>query len=205
MINQARNTILYGDSDLPNRLRAMALDLDTEAQGVYLLRLTEAYTQPSVTAREAADDCIAASEAVREELARGGVAFTSAKDTIARCRQGLDLAQTQLALVDDPAGAEKKASASPASVSVEPPTDDEIVAARCEKERQAGADAVVACRTAQFIALAAISSRSPENEMLDVEVFGDIRGICESIHPADFVQRDDCEIDKMGAVRLESE
>lgn len=205
MIDEARNTIRYGDSDLPNRLGAAALDLDTEAQGIYLLRLTDGFAQPSTTAREAADDCTAASKAVREELARNGVAFTAAKDTIARCRQGLGLARTQLDAVEDPAGAEKAAAATAASGPVEPPTDDEIVAVRCEKERPAGAGAVEACRSAQFEALAAISSRSSANEMIDAEVFDDIRRICESIHASDFAQRDDCEIDKMTAVRLESE
>jgi hypothetical protein len=151
------------------------------------------------TARNAAESCAEATESVRLELARRGVAFTKAKEATTRCRAGLDRAEMQLAAAIGKAPPESAATTGgPATA----PTDDEIVEAACRQDRGRSEDAYEACRELQYRALAALGSRTAENEMIDPGVFEGIREICTRLHFGDFVQRDACETDKMTAARL---
>lgn len=208
LVDEARATVIYSGDDLLTRLEESSRELERQIQGIYLLRLEDAYSDPVETARAAADVCASAGASVREEIGRGGVAFTHAKETVTRCRESLTEAQVQFATVANPAGA-KPASPAAASTAVSEPatpsTDDEIVDARCEPERSNGLEAFEACQGGQYLALAALTSRNFENEMLVESVFSDIRQICAELHPKDFVGRNDCELDKMTATRLETE
>jgi len=206
LVDEARNTILYSDNDLPNRLDGASRELERQIQDLYLLRLGETLAEPVGTAREAADICAVACVSVREELALGGVAFTEATRQVTTCVQGLEKAKTQYATIANRSAVKGAASAAPTTT--EPPaplTDDEIIAARCEPERSEGPDAFDACQAGQYRALAAISSRSSGNEMLVEEIFSGIRGICGELHPQDFAQRDACEVEKMTAARMDQE
>ncbi len=55
------------------------------------------------------------------------------------------------------------------------------------------------------MALAALGSRTSENELLDAAVFNAIRQICTKLNPSDFDARNLCEIERMTTTRLESE
>ena len=206
LVDEARNTILYRDNDLPNRLEGASRELERQIQDLYLLRLSESFAEPVGTAREAADICAAACVSVREELALGGVAFTVANQEVTTCVQGLEKAKTQFATAANLSAVKSAAPAAPTTT--EPPaplTDDEIIAARCEPERSKGPDAFDACQAGQYRALAAISSRSVGNEMLVEAIFSGIRGICVELYPQDFVQREACEVEKMTAARMDQE
>ena len=204
LVEEARNTVLYRDDDLPNRLTAAALDLDTQMQELYLLRLAPSFDEPVDTAAEAVDLCATATDSTRAELARKGVRFVDAAEDVAACRQRLGLAEAQLAAVGSGGGA-GPSTAPPGSEAPSARTDDEIVAEACEPEGSGGQDAVDACGQRQYQALAAITSRTADNEMIDPSVFLGIRGVCAELHPLDFVRRDSCEVEKMTAVRLEAE
>lgn len=208
MVEEARSTILYRDDVLPKRLTAATLDLDTQVQEIYLLRLTDTFAQPEETAREAAEACEAANSSIRNELARQGVAFTQAREEMTRCRKGLTRAQSELAAADQPAarpGGSGEVDGTAADEDDEPPSDEEIIAEICEPENRSGSDAFDACTVRQNRAAAALDSRTPENEMLDPPVFEEIRSICTQLHSRDFYLRDQCEMEKMTSVRLENE
>lgn len=202
LLVEARNSVLYRDDVLPNRLKAECFDLDTELQELYLLRLTPVFYEPLETALAAIETCGVATDSVRQELARRGVAFSQAIEDTTSCRQELDRAGRQLAAAGAGPG-----SAVPEVVdeAAEPPTDDEIIAALCEPERANGSEAYDACVGGQYRGLADLSARTSDNEMLDPSVFSGIRELCAGIHPQDYAARDRCEIDKMTAARLELE
>jgi hypothetical protein len=205
LVDEARATVLYEESDVPRRLRAAALDLDTEIQEIYLLRLNDLFARPLATARDAADACAAADESIRGELAHKGIAFTQAKEAIARCRKGLDQAEAELsAILESPDGKAVLATSEtdgPAAA----PTDDEIIAEICQPEGADANDVFDACSNRQYQAVAALDSRTWENEQLDAGVFADIRAICLELNPRDFALRNECEVEKMTATRLETE
>jgi hypothetical protein len=200
LVDEARSSFLYSDDELPKRLSAATLDLDTELQEIYLLRLTEAYSQPLSTARQAVETCSVATASIRAELARQGVQFLEATQDLSRCRNELDRSLAELAAVDQ--GAAGSVSAPVADETDAPPTDDEIIASICAGAANSGPDALDACTGRQYRALAALTSRTPENEQLDAGVFGDIRALCVELHPDDFFLRDSCEVDKMTETRI---
>ena len=205
LIQQARETILYvGDDSISNRLRATALDLDARLADFELMRLDAVFNESAGTARGAVGFCRAATDGVREELARRGVAFTLARDQIALCSQELHRAEAQLAAVGK-TPEERAAMVSDAAAPAESLTDEAIVAAVCDAVRGQGQEAVDACEGRQYRALAALESRIPENEQLSPSVFDDIRQICVEFNPANFDDRNTCEIERMTAIRLESE
>jgi hypothetical protein len=204
LVEEARNTVLYRDDDngVPTRLTSASLELDTRIQEVFLLRLTPPFDQPAATARAAAADCSAATDSIREELARKGVAFRDAKQQIEGCSQGLDRSLRELVELTGESPRDDEAAASAPTA---PRTDDERVAAACEAERTRGDDAFDACTERQYLALTALETRSAANEMIDEMSFAGIRSICATLHPDDFVQREICETDKITAVRLDLE
>lgn len=205
LIAEARGTVLYmGDDGLTNRLAATALDLDARLAEFDLIRLSDVFEESAETARDAVVLCRAGTEGVREELARRGVAFTRAKGEIAHCRQELHRAEVQLAAV----GKTPEEVATMASDVAAPAAflgDEAIVAAVCEPLRGQGQAAVDACEGRQYRALAALESRTPENELLAAAVFDGIREICIDLSPTNFDLRNICEIERMTATRLESE
>lgn len=208
LVEEARNTVMYRDEVLPNQLTTASVDLESEIQGIYLLRLTESLAEAEQTARAAADECRAASVSVREELQRRGVGFTEALEKVTLCRQGLDIADEQLAKAEgrveagvvNPSSAPKSTDGAEGTM-----TQDEIVASLCESERSKGDEAYAACTEAQYRAEASMASRTAANEMIDDSVFGGIRDICLALHPRDYVQRNNCELDKMTTARLDQE
>jgi hypothetical protein len=50
-----------------------------------------------------------------------------------------------------------------------------------------------------------MESRTPTNEMLDAMTFAEIRAECATDHPRDVAARNECEMDRMTAARLETE
>ncbi|MEX1311859.1 MAG: hypothetical protein AB1Z65_15640 [Candidatus Sulfomarinibacteraceae bacterium] len=203
LVDEAKSSFLYSDDELPKRLSAATLDLDTELQEIYLLRLTDVYAQPLSTARQAVETCSVATASIRAELARQGVQFLEATQDLSRCRKELDRSLSELAAVDQVA-----AGSAPAPTEDEaetPPTDDELIASICATAAKSGPDAMDACTGRQYRALAALTSRTPENEQLDPGVFGDIRALCVELHPDDFYLRNTCEVDKMTATRIDAE
>jgi hypothetical protein len=202
LVDEARATVLYPDGDVPARLSATSLDLDTQLQELHLLRLSPAFADALAAALAAAETCSDATAQVREELARRGVAFADARASVARCRQQLDDAETRAAAVGGPAGA------APAPIGNEPPaepTDDDIVAARCAAEGERGREAYEACTGAQYRGIANLTSRTAANEHLEPTIFDGIRELCAGLHSGDFAEQDRCEIERMTAARLEGE
>jgi hypothetical protein len=202
LVEEARTSFIYtDDGGLPERLTNAALDLDIQFEEVELLRLDGVYRPSLETARDAADICAGASVAVRDELALRGVRFADAFEEATRCRTRLEEATAQLdgagnatgQVSDGLAGAEATLS------------DEEIITQRCEAEKAKGDEAFAACTDRQYRAAAALASRTPENEMLAPEVFTAIRALCARQHALDFSLRDECEVDKMTAARLEAE
>jgi hypothetical protein len=203
LVEEARASFLYSDDELPTRLSAATLDLDTEIQEIYLLRLTEVYAQPISTARQAAETCSVATESIRQELARRGVQFLEATQDISRCRQELKRSLAEVEAVGQ--GADGSVPAPVDDEADTPPTDDEIIASICASAAKSGPDALDACTGRQYRALAALTSRTPANEQLDAGVFSDIRALCLELHPQDYVLRNECEVDKMTATRINAE
>ena len=208
LVAEARLTVIYPGDDLLTRLGESSLELERQVDEIFLLRLAPAYSEPIETARDAAVVCAAGSITVRREIELGSVAFTKSGQEVSRCRQRLGEAQAQFAAVAAPAGSKggrpAAANAAPA-IPKTPPTDDEIIEAVCRPELSNGPDAFEACQGLQYRSLAALESRSAENEMMVEAVFADIRAICGELHPLDFVARNTCEQDKMTAARLELE
>jgi len=202
MVEEARASILYRDDVLPKRLTAATLDLDTELQGLNLLRLSPEFSEPLETAVTAIDVCGVGTDSVREELARKGVAFTQAREDMTLCRRELHEAERQLAAV---AGGRQPGPAQARPGDEETPSDDEIIEERCAPERTKGPDPYEACTGRQYRALANLNSRTADNEMLDPAVFSGIRELCAELHRDDFETRDRCELDKMTSARLELE
>jgi hypothetical protein len=207
MVDEARSTILYRDDVLPTRLGAATLDLDTQIQEIYLLRLSDDFARPKSTARDAADQCARATESIREELSRQGVAFATAKEEITECREGLTRAMEQLesTTASGQHAGSGDVAATDEEVVDEGPSDDEVIDEVCRSKATAGSDAFDACVGRQNRALAALSSRTPENELLDPSAFDEIRAICSRTHPSDFYLRDQCEVEKMTTLRLATE
>lgn len=203
LVDEAKSSFLYSDDELPKRLSAATLDLDTELQEIYLLRLTEAYAQPLSTARQAVETCSVATASIRAELARQGVQFLEATQDLSRCRNELNRSLAELEAVDQ--GTAGSAPGPTGDEADTPPTDDELVASICAAAEKSGPDALDACTGRQYRALAALTSRTPENEQLDPGVFGDIRALCVELHPDDFYLRNTCEVDKMTATRIDAE
>lgn len=200
LVTQTRETFLYGDDGgLPARLENAIRDLEAETGELDLLRLGESFRTPHETAREAAGICAAAGASVREELARRGVRFVEALEGAAACRSGFERASAQLtAILEGGGAAVDQASEAPP----EEPTEEEIIAEVCAATATRDADAGRRCEDRQYRAAAALESRTPENEMLPAEVFGDLRQICAELHPKDFALRNECEIEKMTAARI---
>lgn len=205
LVDEARATVLYRGSDVSTRLGAATLELDTQIQEIYLLRLTDVFAQPVTTARDAADACSAANESIRAELARQGIAFTQAKEEIARCRTGLDQAQAELAAIQKSPDGKAVDATQEAEKTAAAPTDDEIIAEICGLEVKTGPDAFDACTSRQYRAVAALGSRTWENEHLDAGTFADLRAICADLHPRDYALKNECEVERMTALRLEIE
>ncbi len=205
LVDEARTTILYRGSDVSRRLGAATLELDTQIQEIYLLRLTDTFAQPVATVRDAADSCSVANESIRTELARQGIAFTQAREEIARCRAGLDQAQGQLAAIQKGPDGKAAAATPEAEETAAAPTDDEVIAEICGPEAKNGPDAFDACTSRQYRAVAALGSRTWENEHLDAVVFADLRAICAELNPRDYALRNECEVERMTALRLETE
>lgn len=204
LIDEARNNILYRNEKLVNLLSATSLELDTRLLEFDLIRLGEVFNESAETARGAIDSCNAGTNAVREELARRGLAFTLAGEEINRCRQELHRSVAQLESVGQTAEEAAAAAVDTAEFAASN-TDEAIVDAVCESERGKGQEAFDACEGRQYGALAALGSRTPENELLDAAVFNAIRQICTKLNPSDFDARNLCEIDRMTTTRLESE
>ncbi len=208
LVNEARTTVIHPGDEFVTRLDASSVDLDRQVEEIFLLRLAPAYSEPVETARDAAVVCGAGSITVRREIELGSVAFPQSRQELARCVERLNEAQAQFAAVAAPAGSKggqpAAADAAPAMPKT-PPTDDEIIEAVCRPELSNGPDAFEACQGLQYRSLAALESRSAENEMMVESVFADIRAICGELHPLDFVARNTCEQDKMTAARLELE
>jgi hypothetical protein len=184
------------------------MELDNEVESISRLRLTDVFDQALSTAKDAADACSSASALVRREAEGGGVIFRGVDDAVDGCKALLGRARTQATAVEQYAEGNERSGAQPSAEEQEPaapPTDEEVVAAKCEALRSTSLEAFEACRRDQFLSQAAIASRSPENEMIDGGVFADIRRLCFELHPADFVARDGCEQEKMTAARLELE
>ncbi|MCU0302489.1 MAG: hypothetical protein MUC56_00300 [Thermoanaerobaculales bacterium] len=205
LVEEARATVLYRGEDLPARLSATSLDLDTQLQELYLLRLTPAFADALVAALTAAETCGGATAAVREELARRGVAFSDARASVARCRQQLDDAEVRAVAVSGSAGTTAPAALEPPAEPPAEPTDDDLVAARCATEGAEGSPAYEACAVAQYRGIAGLASRTAANEHLGPSVFDGIRELCAGLHPRDLAERDRCEVERMTAARLEGE
>jgi hypothetical protein len=205
LIEEARGAALYhGDEGITDRLAVTALELDTRLAEFDPMRLSGVFDRPMETARGAVVFCTAATNGVREELARRGVAFTLAREQIARCSQELHRAENQLAAVGN-APAASAAMVADADAPTASLTDEEIVVAACESVDGQDREAVDACEGRQYRALAALESRTPENELLAAAVFEGIREICMESNPVNFEERNTCEIERMTAIRLESE
>jgi len=203
LVAQARTPKPRRDLELANQINSASDDLQIEVHSISLLRLSDDFAPVLETARQAEESCTGASATVRGEIAKGGAMLRTADAEVTRCRELLDQAKAQLVAVQNPA-----AAAAPPSGAVEPdepPTDDEIIAARCESERTKGADSFESCQALQYRSQAALTSRNPRNEMLDQGIFSDIRQECLGLHPQDFVLRDGCETDRMTAARLEEQ
>lgn len=199
LFDQARATYVPPDSDLAVQLRHTSTVLDEQLQGIGLLRLSESFNGVMETVRRAADDCDAASAAAGTVLVRRGGAFDETGDLLARCRSLLTRSSEQLAaVVSGLSGPETNALPS-AMLS-----DDELIERTCGTPPSRGVAEVEACRSRQYRALAALESRTAENEMVDGVTFADIRRLCADEHPRDFDQRDSCEMSRLTAIRLEA-
>ncbi|MGD8441009.1 MAG: hypothetical protein PVG53_10765 [Holophagae bacterium] len=199
LFDQARATYVPPDDEIAIRLRDASAVLDDQLQGIGLLRLSESFNGVMETVRRTADDCAAASAAARTVLVRRGAAFDETGDLLARCRTLLTRSSEQLdAIVAGSSG--RGTSALPSAML----SDDELVERVCGAPPSRGAAEVEACRSRQYRALAAIESRTAENEMVDGEIFSEIRRVCADKHPRDFDQRDSCEMSRLTAIRLEA-
>ena len=208
LVNEARTTVIYPGDEVVTRLDASSVELERQVEEIFLLRLAPMYSEPVETARDAAVVCGAGSITARREIELGSVAFTKSRQELARCVELLGEARTQFAAVAAPVGAkgEKPAAANATPVKPKtPPTDDEIIEAVCRPEWSNGPEAFENCQGVQYRSLAALESRTAENEMIVGTVFADIRAICGQLHPMDFAARDTCEQEKMLAARLEIE
>lgn len=208
LVAEARATVIYPGDELLTRLEESTRGLDRQVEEIFLIRVADAYAGPVETVREAGDLCLEAGAVVRRDIVQGSVAFTQSTERVASCRKYLGEAEAQFTVVAGSKGLKGARSAAASTVSKPrqtPLTEDEIVDAFCEPVRSKGPDAYEACQGAQYRAIAALASRSADNEMLVESVFSDIRQICGGLHPKDFAARDDCELDKMTAARLELE
>lgn len=201
LVTQARTPSSTRNPELLNRMESASFDLETEVHTISLLRLSDGFGPVLEIALQAEESCNGASVAVRDGISRGGAMLRTADAEITRCRQLLDQAEVRLASVQTPGAA--PAPAADSAEPVEAPTDDEIIAARCESVRAQGPEAFESCQGLQYRSQAALASRNPGNEMLDEGLFSDIRQECLDLHPDDFVLRDGCELDRMTAARLE--
>ena len=204
LVEQARNTTLLRDDPILARMEESARELEREVQEIYLLRLGDGFSEPLGEALEAADICGAAGATVREDINLNNSTFTKSNAEIVRCRRQMGQARERFAAVVKTPGRFTSASTTKSSPET-PPTDDEIIAARCGSERSKGPDAVDACRQRQYLSQAAMASRNADNEMLDPGVFADIRRVCLKLYPRDFVGQDNCEQSRMTESRLENE
>jgi len=203
LVTEARNPGPTGNLELMNRMDTASIDLESEVHSISLLRLSDDFKPALEIARQAGEICTGACIVLRDEIAKGGAMLRTADAEVKRCRELLDQAKAQLVVVLNPGDA--PAVPSGPSEPAEPPTDDEIIAARCERERANGVETFESCEGLQYRSQAALASRNPSNEMLDEGVFSDIRQECLDLHPGDFVRRDGCELDKMTAARLEGQ
>lgn len=204
LVEQARTKTLLRDDPILTRMEESARELERGVQEIYLLRPGDRFSEPLGEALEAADICSAAGARVREDINLNKSTFTESKTEIARCRRQMGQARERLAVVVKSPGRSTAASTTQNSPET-PPTDDEIIAARCGSERSKGPGAVDACRQRQYLSQAAMASRNADNEMLDHGVFADIRQVCLKLYPRDFVGRDNCEQNRMTESRLENE
>jgi len=199
LVTQARVPTSTRDLELAKRIEAASYDLETEVHSISLLRLSDDFSPALEIALQAEESCTGASGTVRDEITKGGAMLRTADAEVTRCRELLDQAKARLVVVQDPAA--EQALLSDSSEPAVPPTDDEIIGAWCAPERVKGIDAFESCQELQYMSQAAMASRSASNEMIDDEVFSDIRRLCLKLHPRNFVGRDDCELDKMTAAR----
>jgi len=195
LVTRARTPSTTRDLELMDRMETASFDLETEVHTISLLRLSDGFAPVLEIARQAEESCTGASVTVRDEITRGGAMLRTADAEITRCRELLEQAKTGLMVVDQPAVAPVTRAPD------EPPTVDEIIGAWCAPERVKGIDAFESCQELQYMSQAAMASRSANNEMIDDEVFSDIRRLCLKLHPRNFVGRDECELDKMTAAR----
>jgi len=203
LVDQAQIPTPRRDFELENQIELVLIDLESAAGSISQLRLSDGFAPAMEIAIQAGESCTGASSAVREEIAMGGARLRIANAEVARCQVLLEEARATLVAGHDPAAAAARPSGE--NEPEEPPTDDEIIAARCESERTKGADSFESCQALQYRSQAALTSRNPGNEMLDEGIFSDIRQECLGLHPQDFVLRDGCETDKMMAARLEEQ
>ena len=207
LLTEARSTILYHGDNLPVRLGSASRDLEAAVQEIYSLRLTPSFQQALGDARDAAATCDLAAVAAREELERLGVGFTEAVETLETCRRQLEAAALGAAGGDRPesaAGSRADDRSDDAAEGIAGGADARI-AALCESERSAGADAAQRCLEEQYRALAALEARTAVNEMLGQDLFDGIRKSCLNRYLDDYAARDRCEQERMTAVRLEAE
>lgn len=208
LVAEARSTVVYPGDEFLTRLEESTRGLDRQVEEIYLIRLGKAFFEPVEMAREAAGLCVEAGVVVRRDIESGSVSFAQSSEGVATCREHLAEAEARFAAVAGSTGAEggREAAASAAARErATPPTEDEIVDALCEPARAAGVEAFEACQGVQYRAIAALASRSAENEMLAAAVFSDIRQMCIGLHPKDFAARNGCEMEEMTAARLELE
>jgi hypothetical protein len=209
LVTEARQTVMYRDQEdvLSPRLMEASADLGLAAQEVYKLRLTPSLKEILYSAEEAMIPCEGAALNVREELDRGGVAFTRALQLVGECKSRLN--ETLVLLEGGGAGTTAATEQGAPDGSLDGQggdverTPDEIIEAFCERARAQGQAVVDACLAAQFRGLAAIESRSAAREMIDEAAFSGVRQICISEHPEDHVRRDLCEQEKLTALRLD--
>jgi len=208
LVAEARSTGVYPGDDLLTRLEQSTRELERQVDEIYLIRLAEAFFDPAEMARVAAGLCVEAGVIVRRDIELGSVSFTQSSKGVDSCREHLAETQARFAAAAGSTGAKgaRTVAASAASRRTEtPPTEDETVDALCTPARTAGAEAFEACQGVQYRAIAALASRSAENEMLAAAVFSDIRQVCNGLYPKDFAARNGCEMEKMTAARLELE
>jgi len=199
LFDQARATYVPPDSDLAVRLGDASVVLDEQLQDIDLLRLSASFDSVMETVRRAADECGAASAAAGTVLVRRGAAFDETEDLLARCRTLLTRSSDQLAEIGSGSSAPAAASLPSAMLS-----DDELIERICGAPPSVGIDEVEACRARQYRAIAALESRTAENEMVDDRILAEIRRVCADEHPRDFDQRDSCELSRLTTIRLET-
>jgi hypothetical protein len=208
LVDQARRTVTQEGGELWNEMEASALALDESFDGLATLRLTEVFGGVLEASYEAEQSCGLASRAVRRELAERSIAFQESTAAVARCRELLDRCTNLLAQVES--GGDGAARSTPGTgVQDRPeeigPTPEETIAELCAQQGTAGQPGLETCTQQQFLALAALESRSAGRENLDEAVFTGIRQDCRRFFPGDFARQNRCELDRMTRARIAPE